>query len=144
MLTIAGRRMELNGRIPRRNFLAIGSLAMGGLSLPQLLRAEQQAGVGLPHKAISMIYLPGGPPHQDMVDLKPAAPAEIRGEFQPIKTNVPGIEISEHMPRVAAMMDKFAIIRSIVGAEGRHSSFQVTTGRKFGSQPQGGWPEMGS
>ncbi len=91
-----------------------------------------------------MVYLTGGPPHQDMVDLKPDAPAEIRGEFRPIATNVPGIQISELMPRVAAMMDKFAIIRSLVGAEDRHSSFQCATGRLFRSQPQGGWPEIGS
>lgn len=130
--------------MPRRNFLAIGGLAMGGLSLPQLLRAEQQSGTGQSHKAIIMIYLTGGPPHQDMVDLKPHAPTEIRGEFQPIQTNIPGIEISEHMPRVAAMMDKFALIRSLVGAEDRHSSFQCVTGRTFRSQPQGGWPEIGS
>ncbi len=117
---------------------------MGGFALPQLLRAEQAAGIERSHKAVIMIYLTGGPPHQDMVDLKPNAPAEIRGEFDPIHTNVPGIEISEHMPRVAAMMDKFALIRSVVGSEGRHSSFQCVTGRKFTPQPQGGWPEIGS
>ena len=84
-----------------------------------------------------MIYLTGGPPHLDMVDLKPDAPSEIRGEFQPISTNVPGIQISELMPRVASMMDKFAIIRSLVGAEERHSSFQCVTGHMFRSQPLG-------
>lgn len=144
MLMLQGCRIQFCDRMPRRNFLAIGGLAMGGLSLPQLLRAEQQSGTGQSHKAIIMIYLTGGPPHQDMVDLKPHAPTEIRGEFQPIQTNIPGIEISEHMPRVAAMMDKFALIRSLVGAEDRHSSFQCVTGRTFRSQPQGGWPEIGS
>lgn len=144
MLNIQGQQLRLCDRIPRRDFLAIGSLAMGGLALPQILRAEDQARVGKSHKSIIMIYLTGGPPHQDMVDLKPNAPTEIRGEFQPISTNVPGIEISEHLPRIAAMMDKFAIIRSLVGAEDRHSSFQCVTGRTFRSQPQGGWPEIGS
>ncbi len=144
MLNIQGRALRLCDRLPRRDFLTIGSLALGGLTLPQLLRAEQQAGVSRSHKAIIMIYLTGGPPHQDMVDLKPDAPAEIRGEFQPIPTNVPGIQISELMPRVAAMMDKFAVIRSVVGAESRHSSFQCVTGHTFRSQPQGGWPEIGS
>jgi Protein of unknown function (DUF1501) len=144
MLVIPGQSLRLCDQIPRRDFLAIGSLAMGGLALPQLLCAEQAAGIERSHKAIIMIYLTGGPPHQDMVDLKPNAPAEIRGDFQPIQTNVPGIEISEQMPRVAAMMDKFALIRSVVGSEGRHSSFQCVTGRKFTSQPQGGWPEIGS
>jgi len=144
MLTITGKSVRLCDRLRRRDFLTIGSLAVGGLTLPDLLRAEAQAGERQTHKSIIMIYLTGGPPHQDMVDLKPDAPAEIRGEFRPIDTNVPGIEISELMPRVAAMMDKFAIIRTLVGAEDRHSSFQCVTGRLFGSQPQGGWPEIGS
>jgi hypothetical protein len=144
MLTIEGRPFELCDRVSRRAFLTIGSLAMGGLSLPQLLHAEQQSGVKQSHKAVIMIYLTGGPPHQDMVDLKPDAPAEIRGEFKPIGTNVPGIQISELMPRVAAMMDKFAIIRSVVGAEDRHSSYQCVTGKRFRSQPQGVFPEIGS
>lgn len=144
MLTLSGNALRLCDRLPRRDFLTIGSLAVGGLTLPQLLRAEAQVGVRASHKAIIMIYLTGGPPHQDMVDLKTDAPAEIRGEFQPIATNVPGIQISEHMPRVAAMMDKFSIIRTLVGSEDRHSSFQCVTGRQFRSQPQGGWPEIGS
>jgi hypothetical protein len=119
---------------------------MGGLSLPQILRAqEQQAEKPSQHKAVIMIFLAGGPPHQDMFDLKPEAPDEIRGEFEPIATNVPGIQIGELMPRVAGMMDKFSIIRSLVGAEGRHDSFECCTGRHFRStQPQGGWPAMGS
>jgi hypothetical protein len=144
MLTIKGRPFQLCDGVSRREFLTIGSLAMGGLSLPQLLHAEQQSGLKRSHKAVIMIYLTGGPPHQDMVDLKPEAPAEIRGEFKPIATNVPGIQISELMPRVAGMMDKFAIIRSLVGAEDRHSSYQCVTGRRFRSQPQGVFPEIGS
>src|SRR5258708_1465254 len=100
----------------RREFLKIGGLALGGLSLPELLAAEAKAGIRASQKAIIMVYLPGGPPHQDMFDLKTDAPSEIRGEFKPIKTNVPGIQICEHMPRIAAMMDKFTIIRSLVGA----------------------------
>src|SRR5437773_12142478 len=95
---------------------------MGGLALTDILALEAQAGIRANHKAIIMIYLPGGPPHQDMFDLKPDAPAEIRGEFKPIKTNVTSIQICEHMPRIAAMMDKFAIIRSLVGARDEHAS----------------------
>jgi hypothetical protein len=91
-----------------------------------------------------MIFLSGGPPHQDMFDLKPEAPVEIRGEFQPIATKVPGIEICELLPRMAQMMDKLAIIRSVVGSEGRHAAFQCMTGRSVNSQPQGGWPSLGS
>ncbi len=77
-----------------------------GLSLPQLLRAEAQSGTRRSHKAVIMIFLPGGPSHQDMFDLKMDAPSEIRGEFKPIPTNVPGIQISEHLPQLAQMMDK--------------------------------------
>jgi hypothetical protein len=70
--------------VSRRSFLRVGALGLGGLSLPQLLRAEANAGIGSSDKSIIMIYLPGGPPHQDMVDLKMQAPVEIRGEFRPM------------------------------------------------------------
>ncbi len=144
MLTILGSRERLCDRVDRRAFLKIGGLAMGGLSLPQILRAEAQSGAARSHKAVIMIFLSGGPPHQDMVDLKPDAPAEIRGEFRPIRSNVPGIDICEHLPRLAARMDRLAIIRSIVGAEGRHAAFQCMTGRPHSPQPPGGWPSFGS
>jgi hypothetical protein len=156
MLTILGERR--GGRfcdgLSRRSFLQIGGLAMGGLSLPQILQAEssgrisrssQTAGNGdRSHKAVIMIFLPGGPPHQDMFDLKMDAPKEIRGEFQPIPTNVPGIEIGELFPRIARMADKFTFIRSMVGATGSHYSFQCLTGRDHRNQPQGGWPSIGA
>src|SRR4051812_8401526 len=87
--------------INRRSFLKIGGLALGGLSLRQILAAEAQAGMRHAPKSIIMILLPGGPPHLDMVDLKPAAPVEIRGEFKPIRTNVPGIDVGELLPRLA-------------------------------------------
>src|SRR5437764_6759727 len=113
MLTIYGQPHRFCDGISRRNFLKIGALGLGGLALPQLLRAEAGSGIRNSHKAIIMIYLPGGPPHQDMFDLKMDAPLEIRGEFKPIPTNVPGIQICEHLPRLAKMTDKLAIIRSI-------------------------------
>lgn len=145
MLRIEDRATQFCDRIPRRSFLQIGGLAMGGLSLPQILQAQQESKQKKSHKAVIMIFLNGGPPHQDMFDLKPDAPAEIRGEFQPISTNIPGIQISELMPCVAGMMDKFSIIRSLVGSEGRHDSFQCCTGHQFRDpKPQGGWPSMGS
>jgi hypothetical protein len=144
MLTILGSRHRFCDRMSRRSFLQIGGLAMGGLTLPQLLRAEAQAGITRSHKAVIMIFLSGGPPHQDMFDLKMDAPAEIRGEFKPIKTNVPGIEICEHLPLMAGMMDRLAIIRSVVGSEGHHASFQCMTGRTHARQPAGGWPSLGS
>ncbi|HEX3724834.1 MAG TPA: DUF1501 domain-containing protein, partial [Pirellulales bacterium] len=118
--------------------------ALGGLAMSDILRAEAAAGAGSSHKSVIMIFLPGGPPHQDMYDLKPDAPSEVRGEFRPIKTNVPGIEICELMPRLAGMMDKLVPIRTIVGATGDHYSFQCMTGRDHRRQPQGGWPELGS
>lgn len=131
-------------RLPRRSFLQIGGLALGGLSLADLLRAEAQAGIHRSSKAVIMVFLSGGPPHQDMVDLKPHAPVEIRGEFQPIATSVPGIEICELLRQLAMRTDRLAIIRSIVGSEGRHASFQCVTGHKAAAQPQGGWPSLGS
>ena len=91
--------------------------------------------MGRSHKSVIMIFLSGGPPHQDMVDLKPDAPAEIRGEFSPIHTNVPGIEICEHLPLLAQRMDRLAIIRSLVGSEGRHAAFQCLHGHAAQNQP---------
>ena len=97
-----GSRPTFCDGISRRNFLQIGGMAAGGLALPQLLAAQAQAGTSRSHKAVIMVFLSGGPPHQDMFDLKMDAPAEIRGEFQPISTKVPGIQICEHLPRMAA------------------------------------------
>ncbi len=119
-------------------------MGLGGLALPQILRAQAQSGA-LSKKAIIMIFLPGGPPHQDMFDLKTEAPSEIRGEFSPIPTNVSGVQICELLPRMAGMMDKLAIIRSMVGATTSHASFQCMTGHDPRSnQPAGGWPALGS
>jgi hypothetical protein len=85
----------------------------------------------------------GGPTQTDTFDMKPGH--ANGGQFKEIATSVPGIHISELMPRVASRMDKFAIIRSLVGAQGRHDSFECCTGHHFGgNQPQGGWPAMGS
>lgn len=144
MLTIYGQRSRFCDGISRRNFLKIGALGLGGFALPQLLEAETHAGIPRSQKAVIMIFLPGGPSHQDMFDLKMDAPAEIRGEFKPIKTNVSGIDICEHLPLIARKMDKMAIIRSIVGADGDHDAFQCLTGRSVRNQPPGGWPAMGS
>jgi hypothetical protein len=101
-------------------------------------------GTGGSRKAVIMIYLPGGPPHQDTFDLKPDAPSEVRGEFKPIRTNVPGIEICEHLPRLARIADKLAIVRSISDAVDDHSDFMCMTGRRKQNQPPGGWPTFGA
>src|SRR6187200_3455172 len=135
--------LSIHGR-SRRTFLQVGGLALCGLSLPQLLQAEAQAGIKQSNKSIIMLFLSGGPPHQDMVDLKPDAPAEIRGEFKPIATNVPGTHIGEHLPMLARMVDRIAIVRSLVGSEGHHSAFQCMHGRTQAKQPNGGWPSLGS
>ena len=131
--------------VVRRDFLKIGGMAAGGLSLSQLLQVEAAAGTGRSHKSVINIYLPGGPSHIDLFDLKPNAPGEIRGEFSPIRTNVSGIEISELFPRLSQHADKFALIRSLVGSEGRHDCYQCMTGRTHKQDPPaGGWPMWGS
>lgn len=149
MLTIFGKSHRQGGfcdGMSRRDFLTIGgSVLAGGLTLPKLLAAEATQGKAHSHKAVINVFLPGGPPHIDMWDLKPTAPAEIRGEFNPIQTNVPGIEICEHFPRIAQMMDKFAVIRSLVGCSGDHDAYQCMTGRKKSDRkPPGGWPSIGA
>ncbi len=143
MLDVLGTRHRFCDGMSRRSLLTIGGLAMGGLSLPDLLRAETVAG-RKSHKSVIMVFLSGGPPHQDMVDLKMDAPVEIRGEFQPIATKVPGIEICELLPLLAQRTDRLAIIRSLVGSEGRHAAFQCMTGHSVNGQPAGGWPSLGA
>ena len=133
MLTLLGPvdRQPFCDRLPRRNFLKIGTLGATGLALPEILRAEAKAGLGRSQKSVILIYLVGGPPHLDMFDLKPQAPREVAGPFRPIKTNVPGIEICEHMPRLAQLMDRMVLVRSIADCQADHDAFQCYTGRDF-------------
>src|SRR5437588_7531319 len=130
MLTIWGARQRFCDGISRRNFLKIGAFG-AGLTLAEMLRARalaaRAAGKPASTKAAIMIYLPGGPSHMDMYDLKPDAPKEFRGEVNPIATNVPGVEICEHFPLQAKMWDKLACIRSIISV-GEHSDSLVMTG----------------
>jgi hypothetical protein len=146
MLSIdLGKKSRYCDGISRRSMLKLGALGMGGLTLSGLLRAEAAAGARSSNKAIINIHLSGGPSHQDMFDLKPQAPREFRGEFNPIQTNVPGLEICEHMPLLAKMADKFAVIRSLVGMFDDHSNFHTQTG--FGRSDLrniGGRPSIGS
>ena len=98
-----------------------------------------------PAKSVILINLMGGPSHIDMFDMKPAAPDFIRGEFKPIATNVPGIQIGECFPKIAQSMDKAAVLRAVVGCEGRHDSFQCMTGFRHAEMRSiGGHPAMGS
>ena len=132
-------------RLSRRSFLNIGALGIAGLSLPQLLRAEAAAGLRSSAKSVILIYLVGGPPHQDMFDLKPHAPKEFAGPWRPIATNVTGIQVCEAFPRLARMMDKLVVVRSLVGNQADHDAVQVFNGhhpRK--PAPSGGWPQFGS
>ncbi|MCZ6795968.1 MAG: DUF1501 domain-containing protein [Planctomycetota bacterium] len=130
--------------LSRRSFLKIGGLSLGGLSLSQVLEAESRSGIRRSHKAVIMVYLPGGPTQLDLVDLKPDAPLEIRGPFRPIATRVPGLQISELLPRTAAIMDRLVVIRSLVGSPNDHASFHCLSGRPRSGQPRGGWPTLGS
>jgi hypothetical protein len=137
--------MPRTTRISRRGFLKIGALGLGGPSLSELLRMEARAGIRSSTKSVILVYLVGGPPHQDMFDLKPKAPAEVAGPWRPIPTNVSGVEICEAFPRMARMMDKFTIIRSLVGNQADHDAVQVFNGRDPRQpKPGGGWPQIGS
>ena len=129
---------------PVVSFLQIGSLAAGGLALPQLLQAEQQRSSNSRHKAVIMVYLSGGLAHQDTFDLKPNAPKEIRGEFSPIPSVVPGLDVCELLPKLAGVMDRCSIIRSVVGQRDEHSSFQSLTGHTMGETQQNQYPNFGS
>lgn len=144
MLTIQGDPFRFCDGVNRREFLKIGALALGGMSMVDILAAEAQAGIKSSHKSIIMVYLPGGPPHLDLVDLKPDAPQEIRGPYKPIETNVSGIQICEHLPRLAKMMDKFALIRSLVGARDEHASNLCLTGYPIGENRNNFWPSLGA
>ncbi|MEE3366470.1 MAG: DUF1501 domain-containing protein [Planctomycetota bacterium] len=134
--------------VSRRSFLQIGGLGLGGLSMAEMMRAQSQATNGVQgdtkNKAVIMIFLAGGVSHQDFVDLKPNSPKEVRGEFNPIPTNVPGIDICELNPRMAKMADKFAIIRSIVDSDGAHAATQCWSGVRRADQARMQQPSIGS
>jgi len=149
MLTLWGEKFRYCDGVSRRTFLQAGMLAgvgglAGGVTLPGLLRAESQQGKAKRHKSVIIVYLSGGLPHQDTFDLKPLAPKEIRGEFNPIDTVVPGIQISEMLPRLALVADRFSVVRSIVGLRDEHSSFQNLTGYSMGESAILGKPHIGS
>ena len=115
------------------------------MTLTHLLQSEAAAGIRSSQKSVIFIYLVGGPPHQDMFDLKPEAPKEIAGPWRPTATNVTGIQICEAFPKLATMMDKLIIVRSLVGNHNDHDAIQVFNGhhpRK--ATASGGWPQFGS
>src|SRR4051794_19839860 len=134
----------------RRDFLKIGSTGLLGVGLADLLRLEARAAKDSPDapkgkaKSVIMIWLAGGPSHLDMWDLKPDAPKEIRGEFKPIPTAAAGVEISEHLPKVAKVMDKASVVRSLAHSIPSHqiATTFMTTGNKPTAAIQ--YPSLGS
>jgi uncharacterized protein (DUF1501 family) len=136
MLDIFGSRQRFCDGIARRDFLKVGALTVGGLTLADLIRLRAQgAPTGSYSKAIIMVYLNGGPSHMDMYDLKPDAPAEYRGEFRPIRTNVSGMDLCELMPLQARIADKFAIIRNMRFQQQGHTSPELYTGFLNSNRP---------
>jgi hypothetical protein len=130
MLTMLGSPRRCCDGITRRETLKIGALsALGGFGLPQILAASEAGAVGLGKaKSVINIFLLGGAATQDMYDLKPDAPAEVRSQFQPIATSVPGLQVCEHLPQVAKLMHKVAVIRSLNHKAGCHNTLPCYTG----------------
>src|SRR5947209_1205911 len=133
MLRMLGSPRRFCDGVTRREALTAGALSVlgAGFNLPDLLaREERRSSAAQPGKAKSvlLLYLHGGAPTQDMFDLKPAAPVEIRGEFKPIATSAPGIQVCEYMPRTARWMHRCAIVRSVNHRAGCHNTLPGVTG----------------
>ncbi|MCG8586911.1 MAG: DUF1501 domain-containing protein, partial [Pirellulales bacterium] len=145
MLSIYGKPVRHCDGVSRRSLLVAGATGMGGLSLAELLRAEDAAGMGTSNKAVINIHLDGGPPQMDMIDPKPQAPAEIRGEFSPMRTALPGVHVTELMPKIASIADRLVLLRSLVGSDGKHDAFQCQSGfARQNLEAIGGRSAMGS
>jgi hypothetical protein len=130
---MATNRTDCEG-FHRRDFLKLGTAGLLGLTLPDLLRLEAQSAAAGKAKAKSviMVWLAGGPATIDMWDLKPDAPETIRGEFKPIDTKAAGIQIGEHLPKMAQVIDKCTIVRSLYHNIGAHElgTVYMTTGNR--------------
>ena len=121
------------GRCNRRDLLKIGALGLTGLALPQLLQAESRHRDRRGRaKSVILLYQFGGPSHIDTFDPKPSAPAEIRGEFRSIATRMPGVRICEHLPRLARLADRYALVRSVSHNQSNHNpgAYYSLTGRQ--------------
>jgi hypothetical protein len=130
----------------RREFLRIGAFGAAFTLADQLrARAAGSTGAKSPRpKSAVLVFLPGGPSHLDTYDLKPQAPSEFRGEFKPIKTNVPGLDVCEHFPLQAKLMDKLAVLRSVVAPANEHSDAAVMTGYVSTAVRAAGHPSFGA
>ncbi len=119
------------GPISRRQLLQVGGLALGGMTLPDIVAAQQASGGAGHDRAVILLWLYGGPSQLETYDLKPLAPSEYRSVFAPIATNVPGIEICELFPLQAALADKFSLVRSLHHTMSSHSDghIEVLTGK---------------
>src|SRR5690606_10222207 len=117
--------------IPRREVLHAGALSLFGLGLPALVRAREQAPPRKQAKACIVLFMWGGPAQQDTWDLKPTAPDVYRGEFKPISTAVPGLQICEHLPELAKRADRLCLIRSMTHADVNHltATHHLLTGK---------------
>ena len=117
--------------LARRTFLQVGGMALGGLAMPRISCLEAAVDPRVRQKSVIMVYLPGGASHIDMYDMKPNAPVEYRGEFDPVDTNVAGIQVCELMPEHAKIADKFSLIRSASHGFGDHDGAhkRMLTGR---------------
>jgi hypothetical protein len=121
MIDIVGPNYRCCDGVSRRTLLRAGVLTAAGLTLPDLLRLRAEAAESKPKEtAAILLWLGGGQSHLDIWDPKPDAPAEFRGEFKPIATNVSGVQISEHLPRQAKIWDKIAVVRSVTHTNGGH------------------------
>ena len=139
MLRILGRSKKTCDGITRRDLMQVGGLSLfGSMTLPRLLRAVENSAARPDGtaKSVIMFNLLGGPSHMDMFDMKPEAPAEIRGEFQPIDTSLPGLQICEHLPKTAQFMHKASLIRTITHSYNSHNPLAMMTGFAEGKNQQ--------
>ncbi|MSR66582.1 MAG: DUF1501 domain-containing protein [Pedosphaera sp.] len=155
MLTIQGQPLRVcSGTISRRQLLQIGGAGLLGMSLPKVFAAEEsQPFKNAKAKSVIFLFLFGGPSQLETFDMKPEAPKEIRGPFRPIASRTPGLLISDHLPKLAAVSDKYAVIRTMTHTFNDHSGggHYMQTGRRWHVPVGGGflatpqdWPSMGS
>ena len=155
MLTIQGRPRRLCNGLTRRDILRVGGAGLLGTSLTRLLEAEEAGALVQPRaKSVMFLFLFGGPSQLETFDMKPDAASGIRGPYQPIASRTPGLHICEHLPRLAALSDKYAVIRTITHGQNDHNACHyIQTGHPLPPAQRGAanvdatekdWPAMGS